>query len=81
MIPKPKRDICLVFKIKQKVSKELSSILSSSIRSANRISISRPNIRSADRVIISTLNIRSADRITISYRITIEMKYSIYRSN
>ena len=76
-IPKPKGAICLIFKIKQKVSNELNLIFRcffilkekyqmNWIRSADRISISRSNIRSADGITISRSNIRSVDRITIS---------------
>ena len=65
-VPKPKGDTCLIFKIKQKVLNELSSISKSNIRSADRISVSKSNIRSTDRITISRLNTRSADRITIS---------------
>ena len=65
-VPKPKGDTCLIFKIKQKVLNELSSISKSNIRSADRISVSKSNIRSTDRITISRLNTRSADRISIS---------------
>ena len=79
-MPKPKGAICLIFKIKQKVSNELNLICRcffilkilkekyqmNWIRSEDRISISRSNIRSADRITVSRSNIRSADRICIS---------------
>ena len=55
-LPKPKGDICLFFKIKQKVLNELSSISRSNIRSGNRISISRSNIWSADGISILRSN-------------------------
>ena len=61
-----KGDMYLIFKIKQKVSNELSSISRSYIQSAGRISISKSNIWSADWIAISRSNIRSGDRITIS---------------
>ena len=71
-VPKPKWNICLIFKIKQKVSNELSSISRSNIRSADPISICRSNyyleieysFRGSNH--FSRSNIQSADRITIS---------------
>ena len=72
-LPKPKRAICLIFKIKQKVSNELNLIFicffilkenyqMNWIRSADRISISISNVWYVDRITISRSNIRSADR-------------------
>ena len=49
-LPKPKGAICLMFKIKHKVS-------------ADRISISRSDIQSADRITISKIKLLSRDRI------------------
>ena len=56
-VPKPKGDICLIFKIKKKVSNELSLISKSNIRSGDRIRIARSNIPSADQINISRSNI------------------------
>ena len=75
LLPKRKQAICLIFKIKQKVSNELTLIFRcffilkekyqmNCIWSADRITISRSNIRSVDRISIWKSNIRSADRIT-----------------
>ena len=68
-LPKPKWDICLIFKIKQKVSNELSSILRSNIRSADWISISRSNYYLEIQNSICRSNIKFWD------------SNSIYRSN
>ena len=76
-VPKPKGDICLIFKIKQKVSNKMNlafrcffilkeKYLMNWIQSTDWISISRSNTRPVDRITISRSNIQSADRITVS---------------
>ena len=67
-VPKPKGDICFIFKIKQKVSNRVRSQnrifdLQIELVSPDRISISRLNIRSEDRINIWRSNIRFADEI------------------
>ena len=72
----------LIFKIKQKVPNELSSISRSNTHSADRIGISRSNICSNDQISISRSSIWSADLFSIS-RSNTRSRYSnsIYRLN
>ena len=92
-LPKPKGAICLMFKIKHKVSADRISISRSDIQSADRITISKIKLLSRDRIFdlqiellsrdwitTSRSNIRSADQITI-LRLNIRSADRILRSH
>ena len=72
----------LIFKIKQKVPNELSSISRSNMHSADRIGISRSNICSNDQISVSRSNTWCADLFSISRSNTRSQdSNSIYRLN